>query len=146
MSSNYQQPLTLHAQLVYGAHGIENTKAVLQEAAKIAYESFQIDSNHDGKKTGDEYLIYGTRIVPALFAVVTRFPGVIEETSGGELKKEEFDELVDFVVSLDLLPPDKDNIEQFVDQTILWVKSNAEYIRYATTFFKGTKEIAEPQA
>lgn len=116
--------------------GIDNLKLGLNFIANQVRSLYNLDQNQDGEVDTTEKIAYATRLIPAALSVVPAFPEMRDEARRGELTTEEIDELVTYAVTLDFLPPSKDDVEEFIRRFVLWVNYNRRFVEDAIDFFQ----------
>lgn len=121
--------------------GVESLKAGLAFIAGQVRALFDLDRNNDGKVDLQEKLGYATQLIPSALSVIPAFPTMRDEARRGELTSDEVDELVEYAITLDFLPPGKDDVELYVRKFILWVNYNRRFIEDSIKFFQ-RKEAA----
>lgn len=115
-------------------YGIQNLKTGITIFGGIFKSSWSIDLNKDGKVDGSERIAYIGNVLPQTFP----FFGIVTEL-GNEVKdkitEEEWDDLVDHVVSTDFLPNDRDEAEEYLKLVILWINYNRRFVTKSISFF-----------
>ena len=124
-------------------YGIAATKRLIFFLATIIFSVVDIDKNRDGEISNSEKISTVTSALPGALSVAGDFPEIKKETARGELTDDEVEELIDYAVSLPMLPDDRAEAEQFIDMTILWANYNRRYAVKAIAFFKrNVEEVA----
>lgn len=122
-------------------YGVSNLKNALSIIAGIVRGAFNVDINEDGEISTAEKIQYSMTLIPQVLPMVGLLPGIKNEIKRGELTSQEIDEVVDFAVTLDFLPDDRDEAEQYVRDIILWVNYNRRFV--AKTIKRFAKAEAE---
>lgn len=122
-------------------YGVTSLKRGLAIIAGMVNSAFYIDANGDGNISLSEKIQYAGTLVPQVFPIVGLLPDIRNETRRGELTSAEIDEVVDYAVTLDFLPNDRDEAEEYVRDVILWINYNRRFV--AKTIKRFNKEGAE---
>lgn len=130
-------------------YGIETTKAGMYSLAVIIKNAIGIDRDGDGKTTSAEAITFATMSLPSALQLFGQFGQIRNETKKGELTREEKDELIQHLISLDVLPDDggkNDDIEEWIDDTIRMVLYVQRYIKNSIDLFKAKQEVEVVEA
>lgn len=125
--------------------GITKLKSGLTGVGFIIKGAVGIDSNGDGKVSGTESIAFATQALPAALPILMNFGDIRAETKGAEFTEEEREEAIQHLVSLDILPEGEKNdiAEEWIDDTILWLRYNERYIKRSIEAFKAMKTAGE---
>jgi hypothetical protein len=96
--------------------GITNAKAFLTTLAAQVYAASTIDSDNDGDISTSEWTNFGTQLILAVLGNFSVARNAFPEF--GDIKGDEYGELVAHVLKTDFLPDDDDKAEDLV-KTIL---------------------------
>jgi hypothetical protein len=118
------------------AFGIDAIKAFLRLLVQQLQATYTIDTNRNGKVDLNEGVAYGTGLFTTVVSAYPLISPVRQE--GGDLSAAEIDELINYIVSLQVLPGGRPNAEAFLDRTLLWLNYNRKYIGDAIAYFRST--------
>jgi hypothetical protein len=120
--------------------GINAIKSILTVIAGIVRDSFTIDSNKDGDVSLGEILSFATSQVFKSAGVLSDLNNFKDEVK--DLDDSEIAELVDYVQTLDFLPPNKDAAERFIKDVVNFINYNYRFTKKSVVFFQSIRKVA----
>jgi hypothetical protein len=120
--------------------GINAIKSILTVIAGIVRDSFTIDSNKDGDVSLGEILSFATSQVFKSAGVLSDLNNFKDEVK--DLDDSEIAELVDYVQTLDFLPPSKDAAERFIKDVVNFINYNYRFTKKSVVFFQSIRKVA----
>jgi hypothetical protein len=120
--------------------GINAIKSILTVIAGIVRDSFTIDSNKDDNISLGEILSFATSQVFKSAGVLSDLNNFKDEVK--DLDDSEIAELVDYVQTLDFLPPSKDAAERFIKDVVNFINYNYRFTKKSVVFFQSIRKVA----
>jgi hypothetical protein len=122
------------SQLV-NAFGIEKIKLFIALALGAGQKLFQIDTNADGRISSGEGIMAAMSLGGSVMQLGPLWPDVKAE--GGDLTESEKDEIVEYVIGLELMPGAKrPEIEAQIDDTLRALNYNINFVNRSRRRFQ----------